>query len=139
MIFLFLFLFPTAQTLQRDNVEDDLDAEMPLVSPPTTPPNPTQLQHENGSSLGKFIIKANLIRNLDSNHLPFEDINSQKIDRGWHFLVFLGSFENDTPVVKEPLLECLNPKSPSETYLLLYLGIHFDQFIYSLLLLQIFL
>ena len=49
--------FPTAQTLQRDNVEDDLDAEMPLVSPPTTPPNPTQLQQENGSSLGKFNIR----------------------------------------------------------------------------------
>ena len=60
-----ILIFSIAQTLQRDNVEDDLDAEMPLVSPPTTPPNPTQLQQENGSSLGKFIIKANLIRNLD--------------------------------------------------------------------------
>ena len=56
-----MIFFPTAQTLQRDNVEDDLDAEMPLVSPPTTPPNPTQLQHENGSSLGKFSIKARMI------------------------------------------------------------------------------
>ena len=67
-------------------------------------------------------------------------MNSQKIDRDWHFLVFLGSFENDTPVVTKPLLEGLNPKScpksPSETDLLLYLGIHFDQ--YSLFLLQIF-
>ena len=61
-----MIFFPTAQTLQRDNVEDDLDAEMPLVSPPTTPPNPTQLQHENGSSLGKFIIKATLTRNFCS-------------------------------------------------------------------------
>ena len=53
--------------------------------------------------------------------------------------MFLGSFENETitpPVVTEPLLEGLNPKSPSETDLLLYLGIHFDQ--YSLFLLQIF-
>ena len=50
--------------------------------------------------------------------------------------MILGSFENDTPVVKEPLQESLNPKSPSETDLLLYLGIHFDQ--RSLFLLQIF-
>ena len=50
--------------------------------------------------------------------------------------MFLGSFENDTPVVTEPFLEGLNPKSLSETDLLLYLGIHFDQ--YSLFLLQIF-
>ena len=53
--------------------------------------------------------------------------------------MFLGSFENETittPFVTEPLLEGLNPKSPSETDLLLYLGIHFDQ--YSLFLLQIF-
>ena len=114
---------------------------MPLVSPPTTPPNPTQLQHENGSSLGKFITKANLLRNVfPSNNidLPSKDVNSQKIDRDWHFLVFLGSFENDTPVVTKPLLEGLNPKScpksPSETDLLLYLGIHFDQ--YSLFLFQ---
>ena len=49
--------------------------------------------------------------------------------------MFLGSFENDTPVVTEPFLEGLNPKSLSETDLLLYLGIHFDQ--YSLFLLQI--
>ena len=48
--------------------------------------------------------------------------------------MFLGSFENETittPVVTESLI----PKSPSETDLLLYLGIHFDQ--YSLFLLQI--
>merc|ERR1712037_902260 len=76
-------LASTAQTLQRDNVEDDLDAEMPLVSPPTTPPNPTQLQHENGSSLG--------------------------------------SFENET-ITTPVVTESLNPKSPSETDLLLYLG-----------------
>ena len=53
--------------------------------------------------------------------------------------MFLGSFENETittPIVTEPLREGLNPKSPSETDLLLYLGIHFDQ--YSLFLLQIF-
>ena len=45
--------------------------------------------------------------------------------------MFLGSFENDNAVVTEPLLEGLNPKSPSETDLLLYLGIHYDQHSFS--------
>jgi len=69
-------LASTAQTLQRDNVEDDLDAEMPLVSPPTTPPNPTQLQHENGSSLGSFKNETNTTAAVVTEPLP-EGLNSK--------------------------------------------------------------
>jgi len=110
-------LASTAQTLQRDNVEDDLDAEMPLVSPPTTPPNPTQLQHENGSSLGSFendtpVVTKPLLEGLNPKSCP-------KSPSETDLLLYLGSFKNETnttaAVVTEPLPEGLNSKPPSET------------------------